>query len=209
MSTDRPQVNAPMAREEIERFLTQPLVGILSWTTLKGAVASSPVWHEYDRIDGESDLGTFGPKLVHALSSAKNDVDAARGMCASAQLKSARRRLKTAVRDMIQYAHHLRTLAARKRLPAALRNALLAAGDPIGRDLGILKRRLQCPSQAEPGATRVRKLAGRAARRFAKGATIAAHPAAQGELGPACAGALGALLEEGSRRASAFRATVP
>src|SRR5262245_3034647 len=47
MSTDRPQVNATMAREEIERFLTQPLVGILSWTTPKGEVASSPVWHEY------------------------------------------------------------------------------------------------------------------------------------------------------------------
>ena len=47
MSTDRPQANAPMAGEEIERFLTQPFVGILSWTTLKGEVASSPVWHEY------------------------------------------------------------------------------------------------------------------------------------------------------------------
>src|SRR5262245_63104940 len=47
MSTDRPRVNAPMAREEIERFLAQPLVGILSWTTPKGEVASSPVWHEY------------------------------------------------------------------------------------------------------------------------------------------------------------------
>jgi PPOX class probable F420-dependent enzyme len=47
MSTDRPQVNATMARDEIERFLTQPLVGILSWTTPKGEVASSPVWHEY------------------------------------------------------------------------------------------------------------------------------------------------------------------
>ena len=47
MATDQPQTNQPMAREEIERFLNQPLVGILSWTTLKGDVASSPVWHEY------------------------------------------------------------------------------------------------------------------------------------------------------------------
>jgi PPOX class probable F420-dependent enzyme len=36
-----------MAREEIARFLQQPLVGILSWTTGKGELASSPVWHEY------------------------------------------------------------------------------------------------------------------------------------------------------------------
>ncbi len=101
-----------------------------------------------DRIDGESDLGTFGPKLVRVLSRARNDVDAASGMCASVQLKSARRRLKTAVRDLIQYAHHLKNLAARKKLPAALRNALLTAGDPIERDLGLLKSRLQCPVEA-------------------------------------------------------------
>jgi hypothetical protein len=101
-----------------------------------------------DRVDGESDLGTFGPKLVRALSRARSDVDAASGMCASSQLKSARRRLKTAVRDMVQYTHRLKSLAARKKLPAALRNALLAAGDPIERDLGILKSRLQCPSEA-------------------------------------------------------------
>jgi hypothetical protein len=101
-----------------------------------------------DRIDGESDLGTSASKLVRALSRARSDVDAASGMCASAQLKSARRRLKTAVRDMVQYTHHLKNPAARKKLPAALRSALLAAGDPIERDLGILKSRLQCPSEA-------------------------------------------------------------
>jgi len=47
MATDQPQPNQTMAHDEIERFLTQPLVGILSWTTPKGEVASSPVWHEY------------------------------------------------------------------------------------------------------------------------------------------------------------------
>ena len=36
-----------MSREEIDRFLTLPLVGILSWVMPKGGVASSPVWHEY------------------------------------------------------------------------------------------------------------------------------------------------------------------
>src|SRR5262249_33225081 len=125
-------------------------------TTLPGACEPTPTFNSLDcrlggllnRIDGESDLGTFEPKLVRALSRARNDVDAASAMCASAQLKSARRRLKIAVRDMIQYAHHLKNLAARKKLPAALRNALLAAGDPIERDLGTLKSRLQCPSEA-------------------------------------------------------------
>lgn len=47
MATQRPQTQPVMSREEIERFLEQPIVGILSWITLKGEVASSPVWHEY------------------------------------------------------------------------------------------------------------------------------------------------------------------
>lgn len=47
MSTDRPQTQPTMSRDEIDRFLQQPLVGILSWITIKGEVASSPVWHEY------------------------------------------------------------------------------------------------------------------------------------------------------------------
>src|SRR5262249_3276424 len=125
-------------------------------TTLPGTCEPAPTFDSLDcrlgalldRIDGESDLGTFGPNLVRVLSKAKNDVNAARGMCASAQLKSGRRRLKTAIRDMIQYAHRLKSRAARRKLPDALRNALLAAGDPIERDLGLLKSRLQCPSDA-------------------------------------------------------------
>lgn len=44
---DRPEPNATMAPDEIERFLRQPLVGILGWVTPTGALASSPVWHEY------------------------------------------------------------------------------------------------------------------------------------------------------------------
>jgi len=47
MSTERPQTQPTMPREEIEHFLALPLVGILSWVTPRGEVASSPVWHEY------------------------------------------------------------------------------------------------------------------------------------------------------------------
>ena len=80
-----------------------------------------------------------------------------------------------------------------------------AVGAVLARSCTLIRR------ATAPGtpAARVRKLAGRAAHRFAKGATIAAHEGAKGELGPACAGALGAQLEDGSRRATAFRATVP
>ena len=37
----------PMTREQIERFLRQPIVAIVSWVTPKGEVASSPIWYEY------------------------------------------------------------------------------------------------------------------------------------------------------------------
>lgn len=47
MPGDRPQTQPTMSEDEIERFLRQPLVGVLSWVTPGGDVASSPVWHEY------------------------------------------------------------------------------------------------------------------------------------------------------------------
>src|SRR5262249_31245940 len=70
-------------------------------TTLPGACEPAPTFDSLDcrlgalldRIDGESDLGTFGPKLVRALSRARNDVEAASEMCASGQRKGGRRRL--------------------------------------------------------------------------------------------------------------------
>jgi hypothetical protein len=56
---------------------------------------------------------------------------------------------------------------------------------------------------------RQRKLAGRAAHRFEKGAAIAARLGTKGKLDPACAGALGALLDDGSHRALVFRDASP
>jgi len=47
MANDRPRTQPTMSPEEIERFLGQPLVGILGWVTARGEAASSPVWHEY------------------------------------------------------------------------------------------------------------------------------------------------------------------
>jgi hypothetical protein len=126
-------------------------------TTLPGACEPAPTFSSLDcrlgallaQIDGETGLDPIRPKLVQSLSRARSAVEAAQGACASSQLRSARRRLKTAMRDMIQYTHHLSTLVARKRVPAVLRNALLAAGDPIEADLRILKSGLQCPDDAE------------------------------------------------------------
>ena len=96
----------------------------------------------------ESDLGASGPKLVQNLSKAKAAEEAGASACAASDLKHARQGLKEAIRDMIEYAHHLQTLRARKKLPGALRTDLLAAGNPITDDAKSLKLTVQCPAYA-------------------------------------------------------------
>jgi hypothetical protein len=100
------------------------------------------------RVTTESDLGASGPKLVQNLSKAKDAEEAGGSACAASNLKVARQRLKQAIRDMIEYAHHLQTIRARKKLPGALRTDLLAAGNPITDAAKSLKRTVQCPADA-------------------------------------------------------------
>jgi hypothetical protein len=100
------------------------------------------------RVTTESNLGASGPKLVQNLSKAKDAEEAGASACAASDLRLARQRLKQAIRDMIEYAHHLQTLWARKKLPGALRTELLAAGNPIMDDAESLKRTVQCPADA-------------------------------------------------------------
>ncbi len=50
------------------------------------------------RVDSESDLGTFGPKLVQNLSNAKDAEEAGGIACAASDLKLANRRLKQTTR---------------------------------------------------------------------------------------------------------------
>lgn len=99
-------------------------------------------------MTGESDLGTSGPKLVQNLSSAKVAEEAGASACAASDLKHVRQRLKQVIRGMTQYAHHLQTLRARKKLPGNLRTDLLAAGSHITDDAKSLKRAVQCPADA-------------------------------------------------------------
>src|SRR5262249_21272 len=96
----------------------------------------------------ESDLGTSGPKLVQNVSSAKAAEEAGASACAASDLKHASHGLRQAIRDMIEYAHHLQTLRARKKLPDALRTDLLAPRNPIPDDAKSLKRNVQCPADA-------------------------------------------------------------
>jgi hypothetical protein len=67
---------------------------------------------------------------------------------AASDLKRARQRLEQTMRDMIDYAHHLQTLRARKKLPGTLRTDLLAAGTPLTDAAKSLERTVQCPADA-------------------------------------------------------------
>ena len=99
-------------------------------------------------MTAESDLGDSGPKLIKNLSRAKEAEEAGGSACAASDQKRARQRLKQAIRDMLQYAHHLQTLRAHKKLPRAVSNDLLAAGTPITLSARSLQRTVQCPADA-------------------------------------------------------------
>jgi hypothetical protein len=71
----------------------------------------------------------------------------------------------------------------------------------LARSCALIQRATIPGTQTE----RQRKLAGRAAHRFEKGATIAPRLAAKGKLEGGCADALRALLDDGSHRALVFR----
>lgn len=100
------------------------------------------------RLTAESDLGAFRAKLVQNVSKAKDAEEASAGACAASDLKRTSQRLKQSIRDMIEYAHNLQTLRARKKLPRTLRADLLAEGNPITSDTKSLKRTVRCPADA-------------------------------------------------------------
>ena len=99
-------------------------------------------------MTAESNLGVFRAKLVQNLSKAKGGEEAGGSACAASDLKRTHRRLGQAIRGMIQFAHHLRTLRARKKLPGALRADLLAEGNPVTDDARRLERTVRCPADA-------------------------------------------------------------
>jgi hypothetical protein len=127
-------------------------------TTLPGGCDSQPVAATFASLDcrlaalvtlvnDTPGLGSFGPKLLNNVQQAKDDEEAAATFCGKSDVKHARQRLKKAARALIDYVHRLNGHAARKKL-AAIRQTLIAAGQPIGTDLGSPKRTVTCPADA-------------------------------------------------------------
>ena len=87
-------------------------------------------------------------QLLGALTKVTGNKVAAETLCAKPDAKSAGKRLKKAIRGMIQFGHRLRSLTGRRTIEAGVRTELIAAGTSIQTDLKTLKTGLQCPADA-------------------------------------------------------------
>jgi hypothetical protein len=101
-----------------------------------------------DRVNGETGLGDFGPKLAHTLGKGLARAEEAATRCAETDFKKARKRLQQVKKALTQYAHRLRGLPARRKLDPTLRADFLAAGVAIAADVTTLRGQLACPEDA-------------------------------------------------------------
>jgi hypothetical protein len=98
------------------------------------------------------DLGNLAGKLDGALGKAQNSTTLASEQCDAGDAKTAGKRLKKAIRRMIQFNHRLGSLKARKTVPDEVRQPLLDEGKAIQQDMQALKKALVCPPASPSGA---------------------------------------------------------
>ena len=106
-----------------------------------------------EHVGTEQALGAMQAKLVRALDRAAAQVDAAEQQCNAGDQRAANKRLKKAVRRLIQYTHRLGSLSARQKISDdALRTELMDAGHDVQEDLVAIKRAGVCPPASPSGA---------------------------------------------------------
>jgi len=103
-------------------------------------------------VAGEPALGGLATKLDRALDKADKSVTLGNEKCDSGDAKRAGKRLRKAIRRMIQYGHRLRSLKARKTIPDEVRMPLVDQGAAIQQDLKALRKQLVCPPASPSGA---------------------------------------------------------
>lgn len=99
-----------------------------------------------------ANLGGIGTKLGNALNKADSNVNLGNEQCDAGDAKTAKKRLKKAIRRMIQYGHRLRSLKARKTIPEEVRTPLVDQGAAIQQDLEALRDSVICPPASPSGA---------------------------------------------------------
>ncbi|HJQ82643.1 MAG TPA: hypothetical protein VKA21_01100 [Candidatus Binatia bacterium] len=100
------------------------------------------------RIAASTEITKQQTQLVDQLGKAKERKNQAETSCAQSDAKHAGKRLKQAVRKMIQFGHRLRSNTGRRSMPAALRTELITTGDGIKADLQTRRKALACPADA-------------------------------------------------------------
>jgi len=105
-----------------------------------------------DAVAAEPALGGLATKLGNALDKAHSNVNLGGEQCDEGNAKTAGKRLKKAIRRMIQYGHRLRSLKARKTIPDEVRMPFVDAGSAIQQDLEALRKALVCPPASPSGA---------------------------------------------------------
>ena len=104
-------------------------------------------------VAAQPELAAFATKLGNALDKAKRSVNLGGDQCDQGNAKTAGKRLKKAIRRMIQYVHRLGSLRARQKItPDEIRVQYLDAGRAIQQDLEALKDGLACPPASPSGA---------------------------------------------------------
>jgi hypothetical protein len=86
--------------------------------------------------------------VLQPLGKAHDRADESVGLCADDDVKHARARLKQVRKQLMQFAHRLRSNAARRKAPAEVREPLAGAADGIASDLKTLRTTLACPGDA-------------------------------------------------------------
>jgi hypothetical protein len=104
------------------------------------------------RIGADAGMASIAGKLQKALDIAENNTNDASGECAAGDAKAAGKKLKKAVRRLIQYGHRLRSLKSRKTIPDEIRQPYIDEGKAVQDDLKALKKALVCPPASPSGA---------------------------------------------------------
>jgi hypothetical protein len=101
-------------------------------------------------LDAEPGLGTFGPKLVKNVQTAKARKLDAEGFCRASNAKKVKKQPQQSAKALTQYAYRLNGLSARKKI-ASLRHRFLDEAGPIQSDLKMLRGSVRCPDDAPAG----------------------------------------------------------
>jgi hypothetical protein len=122
-------------------------VGVTTTTTLPGCGVRAPTFASIDcrldlliaQVQAAQDLGKLKKSLLASLTQARDRKRAAEGIT---KRKLAVKRVKQAMRKMIDFNFRVRSLTGRKTIPGPTRKSLMDQGVPIQKDLQTLAKML-------------------------------------------------------------------